>query len=142
MADSAATHAQAANDATHSLPWSIAAAVPWLGSPFETGRQISGVVLGLASEVLKPSAQVGVAISPDKLFEGSRLNVRLLQENEPALSKISADARRLEAEASAIPEPAYLSVLGRRERKFKPKRQRSPPFWKTPLLQPGWPPHR
>ncbi|NIH93655.1 hypothetical protein FHU31_000611 [Mycolicibacterium fluoranthenivorans] len=113
LADSAATHAQAANDATHSLPWSIAAAVPWLGSPFETGRQISGVVLGLASEVLKPSAQVGVAISPDKLFEGSRLNVRLLQENEPALSKISADARRLEAEASAIPEPAYLSVLGR-----------------------------
>lgn len=113
LADSAATHAQAANDATGSLPWSIAAAVPWLGSPFETGRQISGVVLGLASEVLKPSAQVGVAISPDKLFEGSRLNVRLLQENEPALSKISADARRLEAEASAIPEPAYLSVLGR-----------------------------
>ncbi|MCV7252981.1 DUF4012 domain-containing protein [Mycobacterium hackensackense] len=113
LADSAATHAQAANDATRSLPWSIAAAVPWLGSPFETGRQISGVVLGLASEVLKPSAQVGVAISPDKLFEGSRLNVRLLQENEPALSKISGDARRLEAEASAIPEPAYLSVLGR-----------------------------
>lgn len=113
LADSAAAHAQAANDATHSVPWTIAAAVPWLGSPFETGRQISGVVLGLASEVLKPSAQVGVAISPDKLFEGSRLNVRLLQENGPALSKISADARRLEAEASAIPEPAYLSVLGR-----------------------------
>ncbi|MGJ6126996.1 DUF4012 domain-containing protein [Mycolicibacterium sp. Y3] len=113
LADSAAARAQAANDATHSVPWTIAAAVPWLGSPFETGRQISSVVLGLASDVLKPSAQVGVTISPDKLFEGSRLNVRLLQENEPALSKISAVARRLETEASAISEPAYLSVLGK-----------------------------
>lgn len=113
FADSAQSHAQAANDATHSVPWSIAAAVPWAGSPFETGQQISDVVLGLARDVLKPSAQVGVVISPDKLFEGSRLNVRLLRENEPVLSKISADARRLEAEAGAISEPSYLSVLGK-----------------------------
>lgn len=113
FADSAQSHAQAANDSTHSVPWRLAAAVPWVGSPFETGQQISNVVLGLARDVLKPSSQVGVAISPDKLFEGSRLNVGLLRDNEPALSKISADARRLESEAGAIPEPAYLSVLGK-----------------------------
>lgn len=113
FADSAQLHAQTANDSTHSVPWNIAAAVPWLGSPFETGQQISGVVLGLARDVLKPSAQIGVAISPDRLFEGSRLNVRLLRENEPALTKISADARRLEAEAGSIAEPAYLAVLGK-----------------------------
>lgn len=113
FADAAQSQSEAANDATHSLPWNIAAAVPWLGSPFETGQQISNVVLGLARDVLKPSSQVGVAISPDKLFEGSRLNVALLRENEPALSKISADARRLEAEAGAISEPAYLAVLGK-----------------------------
>ncbi len=48
-ADDAHSHAQAARDATHSLPWNIAAVVPWLGSPFKTGQQISDVVLGLAT---------------------------------------------------------------------------------------------
>lgn len=113
LADAAESHARAADDATHSVPWTLAATTPWLGSPFETGQQISRVVLGLARDVLKPSAQVGVAISPDKLFDGSRLNVRLLQENEPALGRIAADARRLEAEADAISDPAYLAMLGK-----------------------------
>ena len=56
-ADDARSHAQAARDATHSLPWNIAAVVPWLGSPFKTGQQISDVVLGLAADVLQPSAR-------------------------------------------------------------------------------------
>ncbi|WP_084394990.1 DUF4012 domain-containing protein [Mycolicibacterium canariasense] len=113
LADSAESHARAADDATHSVPWAVAAATPWVGRPFITAQQISRVVLGLARDVLKPSAQVGMAIAPDKLFDGSRLNVRLLQDNEPALSRIAADARRLEAEADAISEPAYVSVLGK-----------------------------
>jgi hypothetical protein len=112
FADAAESHARSANAAVHSIPWTVAAAVPWLGSPFETGRQISDVVLGLASDVLQPAARVGVAISPSKLFEGARLNLRLLQENEPALGKISQDAGRLKAEADAISVPSYLSVLG------------------------------
>ena len=60
-ADEARSHAQAARDATHSLPWNIAAVVPWLGSPFKTGQQISDVVLGLAADVLQPSADVSAA---------------------------------------------------------------------------------
>ena len=39
------SHAQAARDAAHSLPWNIASVVPWVGSPFETGQQITDVVL-------------------------------------------------------------------------------------------------
>ncbi len=68
-ADDAHSHAQAARDATHSLPWNIAAVVPWLGSPFKAGQQISDVVLGLAADVLQPSADVGTAIAPDRLLE-------------------------------------------------------------------------
>ena len=67
-ADEARSHAQAARDATHSLPWNIAAVVPWLGSPFKTGQQISDVVLGLAADVLQPSADVSAALSPDRLL--------------------------------------------------------------------------
>jgi hypothetical protein len=110
-ADSAHAHAQAARDATHSVPWNVVSAVPWLGSPFKTGRQISDVVLGLATDVLQPSAAVGTAISPDRLLENGRVDVQALRDAEPELSKISADAARLDADAGAISNPTYISLL-------------------------------
>ncbi len=111
FADDAHSHAKAASDATHSLPWNIASVVPWLGSPFKTGQQISDVVFGLATDVLQPSAAAGVAISPDRLLQGNRVDVQLLRSEEPTLSKMAANAARLYADASAISEPRYLSVL-------------------------------
>src|SRR6185503_342438 len=83
-----------------------------LGSPFKTGQQISDVVLGLAADVLQPSAQVGAVISPDRLLlEGGRVDVQLLRNEEPELSKISAAATRLDAAAGAISDPQYFSLL-------------------------------
>nr|WP_231514660.1 DUF4012 domain-containing protein [Mycobacterium sp. URHB0044] len=105
------SHAQAARDAAHSVPWNIATFVPWLGSPFETGQQISDVVLGLVDDVLRPSEQVGAAISPDRLLEGDRLNVQLLRDAAPKLSEISAATTRLDADAQAISDPEYLSAI-------------------------------
>jgi hypothetical protein len=104
-------HAQTARDAAHSLPWNIASVVPWLGSPFETGQQITDVVLGLVDDVLQPSGQVGAAISPDRLLEGNRLNVQLLRDAAPKLSEISAATTKLDADARAISDPKYLSPL-------------------------------
>lgn len=111
FADHAQYHAQQANDATHSLPWSVAAAIPWLGSPFETGQQISDVVLGLAGDVLKPAAEAGTALSPDRLIEGSRVDVQLLRDEEPKLSKLSEAAKSLNADAQAIADPRFVSLL-------------------------------
>ena len=112
-ADAAQSHAQQAQDATHSLPWNIAAVVPWLGSPFKSGQQISDVVLGLAANVLKPSVTVAQALSPDHLLgSGGRVDVQLLSENAPKLDEISAAAAKLDAEAKAITDPAYLSAIG------------------------------
>jgi hypothetical protein len=110
-AESAHSHAEAARDATHSVPWNIAAIVPWLGSPFKAGQQITDVVLGLAADVLKPSADVGVAISPDRLLQRGHLDAQLLRDEEPALIRISADATRLDADAKAISDPGFLSIL-------------------------------
>jgi hypothetical protein len=110
-ATDAHSHAQAARDATHSLPWTIAAALPWLGGPFKSGQQITDVVLSLAADVLQPSADVGAAISPDQLLAGGHLDVQLLRHEEPALSKISADASRLDADAKAIADPGFGSAL-------------------------------
>lgn len=110
-ADHAQFHAQQARDATHSLPWVVASVIPWLGSPFESGQQISDVVLGLANDVLKPAAEAGTALSPDRLIDGSRVDVQLLRAEQPKLTEISAAATRLDAQAQAITDPRYVAAL-------------------------------
>ncbi len=112
FADAAVVHARQARDATHSVPWNIAAALPWVGSPFETGQQISDVVLGLAADVLQPAAQVGLAISPDQLFVNGRVDVQTLRDEESQLEDISGAATRLNADAAAISDPRYVTLLG------------------------------
>ncbi|MFC7673165.1 DUF4012 domain-containing protein [Mycolicibacterium sp. GCM10028919] len=112
FAGDAQSHAQAARDATHSLPWNIVSVVPWLGSPFRTGQQISDVVLGLAAEVLKPTADTGTIVAPNQLLADGRLDVGALRREEPALSKIAAAAAQIDANAEAISNPRYLSALG------------------------------
>jgi uncharacterized protein DUF4012 len=108
----AKSHAKQAQDATHSLPWNIASVVPWLGSPFKSGRQISDVVVGLVSDVLQPSVQAGEALSPDHLLAGNgRVDVQLLRDNTVKLNEISTAAAKLEDQAKAITEPAYLSAM-------------------------------
>lgn len=111
LAGDAQSHAQTARDATHSLPWNIASAVPWLGSPLKTVQQISDVVLGLAADVLKPTADAGTTVAPGQLLANGRLDVTALRKEEPALSKIAADATRLDDAAKSIQEPAFLSVI-------------------------------
>jgi hypothetical protein len=110
-AGEAQSHAESARDATHSIPWNIAAGLPWLGSPFKTGQQIANVVEGLATDVLGPSAEVGSVLAPDQLLAGGRLDVKALSAEEPKLSALSETALRLDAEAQSIAEPGYISVL-------------------------------
>lgn len=110
-ADKALERAQAARDATHSVAWNIVAAVPWLGSPFETGQQVTDVVLGLASDVLRPAADVGIAIAPDRLYQDGRVDVDLLRSQAAQLSELSESAVRLNGKAGAITDPRYLTLI-------------------------------
>ncbi|MFS0899071.1 DUF4012 domain-containing protein [Mycolicibacterium litorale] len=110
-ADEAKFRAQQARDATHSIPWNIASAVPWLGDPFTTGQQISDVVLGLTTDVLEPAARVGTVLSPDKLLQGNRIDVQALREREPELRALAAAATKLDDNAREISDPNYVSLL-------------------------------
>lgn len=110
-ADQALVSARDARDATHSLAWNVASALPWIGSPFKTGQQVTEVVLGLASDVLRPAADVGLTISPDRLYKDGRVDVELLRAQEPELSELAVNARRLNADAAAITDPRYISLL-------------------------------
>ncbi|MHA0286113.1 DUF4012 domain-containing protein [Mycobacterium sp. C3-094] len=110
-ASDARSSAQAARDATHSVAWNIVSALPWVGSPFKAGQQITDVVLGLAADVLQPATDVGVTISPDQLYKDGRVNVELLRSQEPQLSRLAADATRLNNAAGAITDPRYVSLI-------------------------------
>ena len=112
LAGEAQSQARAARDAAHSVPWNVAAALPWLGSPFKTGQEITNVVDGLATDVLGPSAEVGTVLAPDQLLAGGRLDVESLSAEEPKLSALSETASRLDAEAQQISDPGYMSMLG------------------------------
>ena len=109
--DEANSSAQRARDATHSLPWNIASVVPWLGGPFKTGQQVSDVVLGVIADVLQPGVNVGQALSPDRLYEGGRVDVQLLRDAAPQLGEIATAATELDAEAGSISDPHYLAVM-------------------------------
>lgn len=110
-ADSAYSYAQSARSATHSLPWNVAAAVPFLGSPFKAGQQISDVVVGLAADILRPAAEAGIGLSPTKLYENGRVNVQLLRQQEPELVKLSGNATRLNEQSSAIPRAGFVAPI-------------------------------
>ncbi|MBV5246877.1 DUF4012 domain-containing protein [Mycolicibacterium sp. PAM1] len=110
-ADEAVNRAQDAHASTHSLAWNLVSGIPWLGSPLKTGQQVTEVVLGLASDVLRPAADVGLVISPDRLYRDGRVDVDLLRSQEPQLRELSVDATRLNNEAAAIADPRYVSLL-------------------------------
>lgn len=110
-ADEAVRHAQAARSATHSMAWDVASNLPWIGSPFKTGQQITDVVRSLASDLLRPAADVGIALSPDRLYRDGRVDVLQLRGQESALSVLSRNAERLNRDAQAITDPRYVSVM-------------------------------
>lgn len=111
FAEAAQAHARQAQAATHSLPWNAVAAVPLLGSPLKTTQQISDVVVGLADEVLLPGATMGAGLSPEKLIDGTRLDLKRLRAEQPRLTELATAAAKLDARAQAISNPAYLSLI-------------------------------
>lgn len=110
-AENAQFHARQAHSATHSFPWSVAAAVPLIGSPLKTTQQISDVVVGLADDVLLPAAKVGGVLTPDKLITNGTVNLQLLRDEEPALNDLSSAAAQLSENAQAISRPGFVSAI-------------------------------
>lgn len=106
-------YAQRAAELTGNVAWSVASAVPWLGSPLESTRQIADVVAGLTSEVLIPATEAGSSLSPEVLLsDGGRVQLAPLREAAPKLAQASEAAQRWEVAALDISEPSYVSAIG------------------------------
>ncbi|NLU61681.1 DUF4012 domain-containing protein [Rhodococcus sp. HNM0563] len=104
-------YAQDAQGSVDSFPWRVAGAAPWLGSPFDTTRQMTTIVSGLTHDVLLPAVDAGSAVSPDQLIlGGARINLAALRDAAPVLETTSAAATDLDAQAQAV-DSTYLGLI-------------------------------
>ena len=106
-------HAQRAQAAAHSVPWRIAGAVPWLGTPFESTTQMTDIVTGLTTDVLQPVVDAGAALSPSRLLlDGARIDFGALGDAAPVLETTSAAMTDLDAQAQAV-DHTYIGAIDR-----------------------------
>lgn len=110
-ASDAAKYAERAQNSTESISWRVAAAVPGLGGPFDTTRQITDVVRGLTDDVLGPAVQAGSVVSPDRLIrDGGRIDLEPLRQASPALAESAGAAAALADRAGGV-DSTFLGVI-------------------------------
>ena len=111
-AASATASADDAKSSSTSIPFSIAAAIPYLGSPLQTVAQITDIVQGLAVDVLTPVTAAGPSLNPSSLIEsGGRVDTAALRDAQPVLLQTSIAAEELNTRAEAVDEPAFLGAV-------------------------------
>lgn len=104
-------YAQEAQSSVDSIPWRIAGAVPVLGSPIDSTRQMTSVVTGLTQDVLLPAVDAGSAVSPDQLIlDGARINLAALRDAAPVLETTAAAITELEAQAQDV-DSTYVGLI-------------------------------
>ncbi|WP_305095370.1 DUF4012 domain-containing protein [Prescottella sp. R16] len=92
-----------ARQGTESIGWRVAAALPGVGDPFRSAREMTDVVGGLTSEVLPPAVRAGAALSPDHLLQsGARINVQSLRDAAPDVAEAAAAAQNWADRAGAV----------------------------------------
>ncbi|WP_129975853.1 DUF4012 domain-containing protein [Rhodococcus sp. Q1] len=104
-------YAQDAQGSVDSVPWRIAGAVPFLGSPFDSTRQMTTIVSGLTEQVLLPAVDAGSAVSPDQLIlDGARINLAALRDAAPVLETTSAAISNLDQQAQNV-DSTWFGVI-------------------------------
>lgn len=114
-AQSAADKARSASTRTHGIVWSAAAAIPWLGEPFDSVSHISDTVSDYASQVLVPAADLSSVLDPAKLRSGDAINTTPLREAEPQLAVIAAKSHALADRAAGIAPSWWGTVADARQ---------------------------
>ncbi|QII07997.1 DUF4012 domain-containing protein [Rhodococcoides fascians A25f] len=110
--DDAVRTSTRAKDATDSLIWTAAAAIPYVGQPLDVVSRIADVVNGLTVDVLTPAVAVGTALDPSQLRGPDRaIDIGALRDASPALSRAAAAAAELDVQSQAIGEPAFIAQI-------------------------------
>lgn len=101
-----------ATDAVDSIPWRVAADVPWVGKPFLSITQIAEVVRDLTDKVLPPASDAAQSLAPNKLrTPAGGVDWRLLERSAPALDDATTAVDRAALKARAIGSSGYLPMV-------------------------------
>ena len=104
--------AESATSNSHNPVWTIAAAVPWLGSPLDSVREMTDAVNDLTSDVLKPTAELSEVINPDSLRNSdSGINVGALANAQAQLAPIADSAESINDNVRGI-DSTWLGMVG------------------------------
>lgn len=110
-ADDAERYAQNAENSVDSFPWQLTSAVPLLGDPLDSTRQMTAIVSGLTRDVLQPAVEAGSAVAPDQLIlDGARINLTALRNAAPVLETTAAAITDLDAQAQAV-DSTYVGPI-------------------------------
>lgn len=105
-------YATLAHSDVHSVAWNIAAAIPFVGSPFDTTQQMTDVVDGLTKDVLVPAVAAGTSLAPNELIQsGGRISLEPLRDAVPVLEQTATAAQQLSEQAQAIPQAHFVGAV-------------------------------
>ncbi|QOH59292.1 hypothetical protein C6Y44_20510 [Rhodococcus rhodochrous] len=111
VAGDADRYAQNAQRSVDSAPWRMVSAVPLLGSPFNSVRQMTTIVSDITDRVLLPAVDAGNAVSPNQLIlDGARINLAALRDAAPLLESTAAAAADLNARAQSV-DSTYIGLI-------------------------------
>nr|WP_274379697.1 DUF4012 domain-containing protein [Gordonia polyisoprenivorans] len=109
-AESAADEARSASDSANGLVWSAAAAIPWLGDPLKSVREMSEAVDDYASHVLVPSADLAGVLDPSQLRKGDTISTEPLRAAQPRLVAMSVKSEAITRRVAGI-DPSWLGTV-------------------------------
>jgi hypothetical protein len=104
-------HAAAADDDTHDPVWSLAGALPLVGSPFATTAGLTRSVHSLAGQSLPALVRAADTLHPAQLLRGGgKLDVAGLAAATPALTEAAASLRE-QRDAVAQLDPSWFGAV-------------------------------
>ncbi len=110
-ADDADRYARNTQNSVDSFPWRLTSAVPLIGDPLDSARQMTAIVSGLTRDVLLPAVDAGSAVAPDQLIlDGARINLTALRDAAPVLETTAAAITDLDAQAQAV-DSTYVGPI-------------------------------
>src|SRR4051794_916528 len=111
--------ADAAARRTSGVVWRAAAAVPWIGAPFDTVRGIALTAHDLTSTTLPQVVGVASSLSPDRLrLASNQIDVRRMRAAAPTLTDVERETAAATKRADDLPHGTWLPAADKARQQF------------------------
>ncbi|MGZ8176985.1 DUF4012 domain-containing protein [Williamsia sp. SKLECPSW1] len=110
-----------AEDASNRLPLRVAAAVPWVGAPVDSVRQLSGAADRLAATALPQASTAAQAVFAEPLVDRGRVDLSALNSARPSVTAALDAVTTVRREVQSIGSDTWSSEVNSAVREFRAK---------------------